>query len=108
MPILRFLADFSEPPFNTDSSPRLPSPPYTSFDRLAITYNMSEGQHDPTETLTPEEASRIIHSHRKVRYGKFGPVLSSLSPITPLQTTQLEAIANRLKELHVGLVDNEK
>lgn len=24
----------------------------------------------PLEDLTPEEASRIIHSHRKVRYGK--------------------------------------
>lgn len=24
----------------------------------------------PVEDLTPEEASRIIHSHRKVRYGK--------------------------------------
>lgn len=30
---------------------------------------MSEPQHDPIESLTPEEASRIIHSHRKVRYG---------------------------------------
>lgn len=25
----------------------------------------------PVEQLTPEEASRIIHSHRKVRYGKY-------------------------------------
>lgn len=24
----------------------------------------------PIEELTPEEANRIIHSHRKVRYGK--------------------------------------
>lgn len=24
----------------------------------------------PVDDLTPEEASRIIHSHRKVRYGK--------------------------------------
>lgn len=24
----------------------------------------------PVEELTPEEANRIIHSHRKVRYGK--------------------------------------
>ncbi|PMD55153.1 uncharacterized protein K444DRAFT_538623 [Hyaloscypha bicolor E] len=30
---------------------------------------MSEGQQDPIESLTPEEANRIIHSHRKVRYG---------------------------------------
>ncbi|KAE9367696.1 hypothetical protein N431DRAFT_348541 [Stipitochalara longipes BDJ] len=30
---------------------------------------MSEGQQDPLESLTPEEANRIIHSHRKVRYG---------------------------------------
>jgi hypothetical protein len=33
---------------------------------------MSEGQQDPIESLTPEEANRIIHSHRKVRYGKPG------------------------------------
>ncbi len=26
----------------------------------------------PVDDLTPEEASRIIHSHRKVRYGKSG------------------------------------
>jgi hypothetical protein len=27
-------------------------------------------EHIPVEDLTPEEASRIIHSHRKVRYGE--------------------------------------
>jgi hypothetical protein len=34
--------------------------------------SMSEGDsnQEPTDsTLTPEEANRIIHSHRKVRYG---------------------------------------
>lgn len=25
----------------------------------------------PVEELTPEEANRIIHSHRKVRYGMY-------------------------------------
>lgn len=30
----------------------------------------------PVDDLTPEEASRIIHSHRKVRYGK--PELSDV------------------------------
>ncbi|KAK6080290.1 fungal specific transcription factor domain-containing protein [Seiridium cupressi] len=36
--------------------------------------------HIPVEDLTPEEASRIIHSHRKVRYGKCsGPYLEAPS-----------------------------
>jgi hypothetical protein len=32
---------------------------------------MADGAEDqvPVDELTPEEASRIIHSHRKVRYG---------------------------------------
>jgi hypothetical protein len=33
------------------------------------------------EDLTPEEASRIIHSHRKVRYGK-----PSIGPLTRLSS----------------------
>jgi hypothetical protein len=36
----------------------------------------------PIEDLTPEEASRIIHSHRKVRYG-MPPRLLSLLPCSP-------------------------
>jgi hypothetical protein len=48
------------------------TPPLSPFDRLGLNYNMSEGQQDPLESLTPEEANRIIHSHRKVRYGKPG------------------------------------
>ncbi len=33
---------------------------------------MSDTQESPgLEDLTPEEANRIIHSHRKVRYGKW-------------------------------------
>ena len=33
---------------------------------------MSDTQESPTlEDLTPEEANRIIHSHRKVRYGEW-------------------------------------
>lgn len=31
---------------------------------------MSEGPSEPIEaSITPDEANRIIHSHRKVRYG---------------------------------------
>jgi hypothetical protein len=56
---------------SAEGFPFTPSPsPSGAFDRLALNYNMSEGQQDPTESLTPEEASRIIHSHRKVRYGR--------------------------------------
>lgn len=33
---------------------------------------MSEGPSEPIESsITPDEANRIIHSHRKVRYGKY-------------------------------------
>lgn len=33
---------------------------------------MSDSHGSPNlDDLTPEEASRIIHSHRKVRYGKW-------------------------------------
>ena len=36
-----------------------------------------EGNEDlrsvPVEDLTPEEATRIIHSHRKIRYGMHHP-----------------------------------
>jgi hypothetical protein len=56
---------------SAEGFPFTPSPsPSGAFDRLALNYNMSEGQQDQTESLTPEEASRIIHSHRKVRYGR--------------------------------------
>lgn len=37
---------------------------------------MAENNSDdqvPVEELTPEEANRIIHSHRKVRYGTLRP-----------------------------------
>lgn len=39
---------------------------------------MSDSHESPNlEDLTPEEANRIIHSHRKVRYGKWVfPLLS--------------------------------
>lgn len=46
--------------------------PLSNFDRLEISYRetMSEGPSEiPIENLSPEEANRIIHSHRKVRYG---------------------------------------
>ena len=37
---------------------------------------MSDAHDSPNfDDLTPEEASRIIHSHRKVRYGKWGAVV---------------------------------
>lgn len=36
------------------------------------TPKMSDQDHDPIEVnLTPDEANRIIHTHRKVRYGEF-------------------------------------
>jgi hypothetical protein len=74
---MAFFTPIVEEPRSSRRSPeRFPfTPPPDlppSFDRLALQDNMSEGQQDPNESLTPEEASRIIHSHRKVRYGKPG------------------------------------
>lgn len=48
--------------FSTPNSP--------SSTASANTINMSDGQEPVEPSLTPEEANRIIHSHRKVRYGK--------------------------------------
>lgn len=46
---------------------------------------MAEAHEDETASvndLSPEEVSRIIHSHRKVRYGKFRHLFPySLSPL---------------------------
>jgi len=42
---------------------------------------MSNGQEPIELSLSPDEASRIIHSHRKVRYGKHA--LSNLLPTFP-------------------------
>jgi hypothetical protein len=39
--------------------------------------SQSASEQTPVDDLTPEEANRIIHSHRKVRYGKLP---SSISP----------------------------
>jgi hypothetical protein len=47
--------------------------------------SMSEGEsnQEPIEsTLTPDEASRIIHSHRKVRYGELSPLCAWQIPIS--------------------------
>jgi hypothetical protein len=45
---------------------------------------MAESQaspdHGSLEDLTPEEANRIIHSHRKVRYGKQRKCRDASSP----------------------------
>jgi hypothetical protein len=71
MPIIKVVTLNETPNFHQYrffSEPDL-TPPLTRFERLGLNYNMSEGQ-DPIETLTPDEANRIIHSHRKVRYGK--------------------------------------
>jgi len=57
-------------------------PSFTSIERLGITSAMSEAQ-DPIENLTPDEANRIIHSHRKVRYGKQSHPTCGVSILIP-------------------------
>jgi Fungal Zn(2)-Cys(6) binuclear cluster domain len=94
MPILRVSADDTE--LRRDVRPF--TPPLSPFDRLALNYNMSEDQQDPIDSLTPEEANRIIHSHRKVRYGKPGCPAKSPNFISfPHQASQLHAAANCYK-----------
>lgn len=39
----------------------------------------------PVDDLTPEEANRIIHSHRKVRYGESGALYIVHSYLPPVQ-----------------------
>jgi hypothetical protein len=78
MPILKAVrplpSDLSEHPFQHRHWSEGDLEPLSSFDRLDITSyreTMSEGPSEipPIENLSPEEANRIIHSHRKVRYG---------------------------------------
>lgn len=66
MPILRIV-------YETESYRLIPEPaPHNSPSGSSCVLSaMSESQQEASEpSLTPEEASRIIHSHRKVRYGK--------------------------------------
>ena len=84
MPILRVSPDDTE--VCRDVRPF--TPPLSPFDRLALNYNMSEDQQDPIESLTPEEANRIIHSHRKVRYGKPGAPQSTSFHLCPSSAPQ--------------------
>ncbi len=49
-----------------------PPPPIAHRTDSAQSIDMSDTHESPNlEDLTPEEANRIIHSHRKVRYGKW-------------------------------------
>jgi hypothetical protein len=63
MPILRIIHETSES-YRLFSESTLCSPSSSDSD------TMSDGKQEPIESdLTPDEANRIIHSHRKVRYG---------------------------------------
>lgn len=43
---------------------------------------MSDDKQEPIESdLTPDEANRIIHTHRKVRYGKLHFPLVPQAPV---------------------------
>jgi hypothetical protein len=62
-------------PFPLQNTPSQPSHLRTTH-LWATSSSMSDGdpnQEPPNATLTPEEAKRIIHSHRKVRYGELEP-----------------------------------
>lgn len=66
------------PPSPDSCSPHIPT--YLSHLETAKAMSMSDSHESPNlEDLTPEEANRIIHSHRKVRYGKW--VLLSYSSL---------------------------
>src|ERR1700677_2317644 len=86
MPILRILHEASESCRFFPETPPLPSPSSSSY----IVSSMSESQHEPIDSsLTPEEASRIIHSHRKVRYGEI-----TASILFPLYTDIIKFAEN--------------
>jgi hypothetical protein len=74
MPILRIV-------YETSESYRLipePAPQHSPSGSSSIFSVMSESQPESGEpALTPEEANRIIHSHRKVRYGKLSSWLET-------------------------------
>jgi len=73
---------------------------------------MSDGHREPIEAaLTPDEANRIIHSHRKVRYGKLGSLdLSAFSefPFLPSFLPHSTPLAKTMQERLVGLVGSAK
>lgn len=56
---------------------------------------MSDTQESPSvDDLTPEEANRIIHSHRKVRYGRSPVGIGRRAPsglLTPCSLQVLRA-----------------
>lgn len=81
----------------SNADQELTPPPSTKFARLSLScshshsysysYTMSEGinvQEPDESSLTPDEANRIIHSHRKVRYGKLNLAMPSYLPALPL------------------------
>ena len=51
----------------------------------AMTENPEPEELVPVDDLTPEEANRIIHSHRKVRYGESGALYIVHSYLPPVQ-----------------------
>ena len=63
---------------------RRPQRPYPPASPSGTPPPMSDTQESPNlDDLTPEEANRIIHSHRKVRYGKWAashPVVPGAPP----------------------------
>lgn len=58
---------------------------------------MSDNAQIPVESLSPDEANRIIHSHRKVRYGKTDPNSSMYNRL--VKTCSPESQSNCLLDI---------
>lgn len=56
----------------------------------------------PIDQLTPEEANRIIHSHRKVRYGELSSVPALLYPFPAVDDKDLPNALPGLSETLLG------
>jgi hypothetical protein len=54
------------------------------------------------EHLTPEEASRIIHSHRKVRYGKWAVLIPSPAASGQVESDAAERAAAAVRSPRVS------
>lgn len=67
--------ELTEPPIQHRNFSTYASP-YPIYENIALPYTPSSSTMSdeiPVDNLTPDEANRIIHSHRKVRYGRPPP-----------------------------------
>jgi len=78
-------------------------PPREHNEPPVINHNaMSNGQEPIELSLSPDEASRIIHSHRKVRYGK-----SAFSTLLHTSSTTSQNFSISYMTRHVHSIESK-